>query len=289
MPKLVMDEAAMQLAVRKLGGLPIYDGPGGAMLEPGVVELDDDEGAIGRWQPADRRTKLLTLAVEACQDVVFHGARVLGASADRRAMRAMVVPTCNLMDSTDQLLAELNGAEQREMRSAWRPHDQATYKETARRLRKSHLRGPVRTARNAVGAHLDADAYEQRITIEPKSILSAFGDSLILLLLSLNHESHSFGWIRGLGASPDGQRLVVETMFSYPLAVRWLTDSDGRVLDVGHLQLAADPRTELQDKLLAALATYNALADQAGAPRIGAQLHERPTAPPDAVRLTGRQ
>ena len=230
MTKLVMDEAAMQLAAEKLGGQPIYDGPGGSMLEPGVVELDD-EGAAGRWQPADRRTKRLTLGVEAYQDVVFHGERVLAASKNGRALRAMVVPTCNLMDKTDQLLAELNGVEQRAMRNAWRPNDQTTYREAGRRLRKAHLNGPVRAARDKVGAHLDEDAYEQRITVALKEILSAVGDSLILLLLALNHESQSFAWIRSLGASPDGLHLVVETMFSYPIAVRWLTDSDGRVVE----------------------------------------------------------
>jgi hypothetical protein len=289
MPQLVIDAEAMALAVSKLGGQPIFAGPGGGFLEPGVVELtgDGDEGNA-KWQPSDDRTRYLALASEACRDLVHHSGSVLAAAAwDRgRSLRALTVPACSLMDVTSQLVSTLNESEQRAMRAEWPAHDQETYLKAGRRLKK-HLGGSVRTARNKVGAHLDSGAYESPVKLTLDDLLAGIGDCLLLLLLALNHKSHSFAWIRPLGSTLDGERRVVETMFSYPVALRWLTDSNGRVLDVGFLQLAADPRIEIQDIVLSAATTYNQLAQLEGssAPQIWATSREVDEQPPDAFRL----
>ncbi len=50
-------------------------------------------------------------------------------------------------------------------------------------------------------------------------------------------------------------------MFSYPMVVRWVTDADGKVLDVGVGQLAADPLNELQEQVLNAASVYNNLTE----------------------------
>ncbi|HXK16831.1 MAG TPA: hypothetical protein VNG33_03420, partial [Polyangiaceae bacterium] len=235
MTKLILDAAAMELAKRKLKSTPIFAGPSGAFLEPGIVELGVAEGdEEARWQPRDSRTSLLALAGEACRDVEHHANAVLAAPVLERgrALRAMTVPACTLMDVTRQLLAALNGPEQRTMRSKWPQGDQLAYRDAVRRLKKL-VTGPVREARNKLGAHLDTAAYALRVVVNLDDVLEVLRESLLLLLLALNHDSRSFSWIRPLGQSEDGTRCVVETMFSYPVAARWLTDADGRVLDVG--------------------------------------------------------
>jgi hypothetical protein len=86
--------------------------------------------------------------------------------------------------------------------------------------------------------------YHQRVQIALDDVLAVVGDSLLLLLLGSNYPSHKFSWIRSVGSTPDGKFRIVETMFSYPVALRWVTDVDGRVVDVGRLLLAADPGTK---------------------------------------------
>jgi hypothetical protein len=95
-------------------------------------------------------------------------------------------------------------------------------------------------------------------------VLAVIGDSLALLLLAANYPSHRFSWIRSLGSTPDGSLRVVETMFSYPVALRWLTDADGRVVDVGHLLLAVDPRHEIRAASLALASAYNKMTSLPG-------------------------
>jgi hypothetical protein len=60
---------------------------------------------------------------------------------------------------------------------------------------------------------------------------------------------------------------IVETMFDYPVLVRWLTDADGHVRDVGMIQLAADPRHEFQKHVLAAMDSYNEMVTAVGSPQ----------------------
>ena len=267
-PKLVIDEAALQLVAARISGIPICAGPGGDFLEPGVVDLleENDNNA---WQPGDARTKALTLAVEATRALRFQARPVLEPGPRGRAVLGLAVPTCNLVDVVLQLCGTLNDEESRKKREGWLAHDQSTYRDGARRLRKKHRDGSVRAARNKLAAHLDAGVYEARVRLTLDQILPVVGDALIVLLVTLNHRSESFSWIRGLGALADG-RQVVETMQSYPIAMRWLTDEDGRVLDVGCLQLAADPLVQLQDDVLTAVETYNELAQLEGvsAPKI---------------------
>lgn len=261
MPKLIIDEAAQKLAAKKLAGAPLYAGPGGELMDHGVVDLVDDGGEHA-WQPGGDRTRALALAVEACHDMVASATAVLNARSSRmRAIKAMVVPACNLMDAVHRLHGLLNDQACRDNRNTWPPNDRSTYREAARRLRRTHLRGPVRTARNKVGAHLDPDVYDQRVVLSLDDLMAAFGDCLMVLLLALNHGSVCFSWVRSLGSLPTGEP-VVETMFSYPMVVRWVTDASGNVVDVfGFGRLAADPLNELQEHVVNAASMYNSLAE----------------------------
>jgi hypothetical protein len=87
----------------------------------------------------------------------------------------------------------------------------------------------------------------------------AMGNALILFGLLLNHQAHAFSWIRSAGWSADGSRVFVETMIDYPACVRWITDTDGRVLDVATITIAADPRLEIQEQIHATIRVYNYL------------------------------
>jgi hypothetical protein len=261
MPKIIIDDAALQLAAQKLKGQAIFSSPDGKLIEPGLINLvDEDLTSESPWLPGDERTKLFTLSAEACRDVVFQSEGVYSTSTRRRAIRSMVVPTCNLMDVTIQLVSKLNDLQSRDMRSSWPQKDQAAYRSSAKRLSKTHKNGPVRWARNKAVAHLDPEIYETRVPLSLQEISSVIGDSLIVLILALNHDSSNFMWIRPLGASPDGHHTIVETMFSYPLITRWVVDINGHVKDVGFPRLAADPRHELQRVFTLAVSTYNRLA-----------------------------
>lgn len=288
MPRLIIDEVAQQLAAEKLSGAPLYAGRGGELMDPGVIDLVDDGGEHA-WQPGGERTRALALGVEACHDMVASATAVLNArSGRRRAIKAMAVPTCNLMDSVNRLHQLLNDQECRDNRNTWPLKDRTTYRESARRLRRTHLRGPVRTARNKLGAHLDPDVYDQPIVLSLDDVMSAFGDCLMVLLLALNHGSKSFSWIRSLGSLPTGEP-VVETMFSYPMVVRWVTDAGGNVIDVfGFGRLAADPLNELQEHILSAASMYNNLAelDEATVSRIWVKIGGH-VGSLDAAKLAG--
>ena len=72
-------------------------------------------------------------------------------------------------------------------------------------------------------------------------------------------------------------------MFSYPLCVRWITDLDGHVKDVGPLMLAADPRHEVQTQIMETVSSYNTMvkAVKSGLPQIY-------TTPTDELRKVDR-
>jgi hypothetical protein len=257
---LVLDESAIALAVSKLDGAPVFAGPGGDLLAPGVIDLVNDESIGERWQPGDERTRLLVLGAEACSEVIFCAERLAGPPMQRRAMKGMVVPVCSLMDVVDALLKSLNDERSRLRRRDWSAEDE-TYVGVARRLRKLRLNGPVRRARNRLGAHLDPDAFDEPALLPGMSeLLGALGDALVPLMLAFNHGSQAFAWIRGIAQTVGDGFHVVETMFEYPLCVRWITDEVGRVKDVGLLRLASDPRGPLREEVTKAVAVYNRLA-----------------------------
>lgn len=258
MAKLILDEAAMQLAMTKLAGSPIFAGPDGGLLAPGIVDLIEGEDGARSWQPGDKRTSLIVLGGEACRDLVFHAPTFAESETRRRAMKSLVVSVCNLMDVTSGLLTEFNDEASRSHRRAWPRADQDTYTSVGRRLRKQRLRGPVRRVRDKLGAHLDPTAFaEKNLRLRETDLLGAMGDALVLLMLSLNHPARSFAWIRWLAQSTDGQHTLVETMFDYPACVCWVTDREGHVKEVGPVRTAEDPRWQIQEHIRAATATYN--------------------------------
>jgi hypothetical protein len=264
MAKLILDDAAMQLAMRELAGRPIHAGPGGRLLAPGVIDIMGDDSGH-RWRPANARTRLLVLGTEACRDVAFHAPPLANVNGRARAVKALTVPVCSLMDVVSGLLSQLNDKEWQLARRQWPSSDQDTYKSVGRRLRRKRLTGPVRKVRNKLGAHLDPCAFDDKSLRLPETeLLGAMGDALVLLVLALNHPARAFSWVRYLGKTPDGKHECVETMFDYPACVCWLTGTDGHVERVGPIRLAADPRQELQRDIWSATTVYNQMVALCG-------------------------
>ncbi|MBM5573011.1 hypothetical protein GM173_15675 [Deefgea chitinilytica] len=260
MPKLIIDESMLERIAASFIGLPITMGPDGKMLAPGIFDLLDADPTVSSWMPNDDRTSKLVLAVEACRDVTFYSERLVDLKTRRRAMRGVTVPVCKLMDVTADLVSGLNDKLSRDARTQWPNADQKTYHGVAKRLKKTRLQGPVRWVRNKIAAHLDAEAFTAGTEyLKLDDVLGAFGDCVVLLTLSMNYPSSWFSWIRGLGTSPDGQQHIVETMFEYPLCIRWITDSDGHPIALSNAMLAEDPMHELQAQIVEAVNGYNEL------------------------------
>lgn len=284
-PKIVFDEPTIKALVEKLAGFPIELGPDGNLVAPGVQDLVDGNEGESPWQPADERTKLLVLGGEACREISFGLERFGEERARKRILKGLSVPVCSLMDVAIALLKSLNDEVSRKLRLAWPASDRNNYLDVGRRLRKVHTKGPVRTVRHKLGAHLDTDVFGLGdLNGDPKPLLAALGDALIALLLSFNHRAHAFSWIRPVFSSEDGTKLVVDTMFDYPLSVRWVTDADGKVLGVGGMFLAEDPRRAIHDSVIAAGLGYNLLVQATGVNL--PTMYMRPTA--DVLSEEGR-
>lgn len=263
MPKLVLDKMAMQLSAERLRGQPVFFGPGGMLLSPGVVDvLEEWPENESRWQPGNEATKRLVLAWEACRDINALASSIAPGAAARRLLKQLTVPICSLMDQVDRLMTMLNTPDSRAERAQWPRADERLYLEHGRALRKHHKNGPVRVVRHKLGAHLDCDAIGTvQEKLRAKEVLPVLDVAAVLYHLILKHE-RAFVWIRPVH-DPRGH--AVETFFSYPVCVRWLTDDDGRVLDVGNVQLAEDPKRMLVEEALAAARTYNSLVERTGA------------------------
>lgn len=259
--KLIFDEAAIKHISEKMRGQPIYMGPGGNLLAPGIVNLLVEEEVLNRWQPSNERTRQLVLGREACRDVLFYLDRFLDPNTRKHSMNRMAVPLCSLMDVVSRLLKELNDKESQLVRNdTWPQQDRITYQKVAKRLRKMRVNSPVRTVRNKLAAHLDGDIFSGSIPrLKPDDVIGPLGDSVVLFMLSMNYPSHWFSWIRPIGVLEDGKHYVVETMYSYPICMQWITDLEGHVKDVGQAVLAADPRHEIQAQIMEIVASYNTM------------------------------
>jgi len=259
--KLIFDETAIKLIAEKLPGSPIYAGPDGGLFEPGIVDFLDEEEISDRWLPGNDRTRHLVLGVEACRDVLFYLTQFIEPKTRRRAMNRMAVPICSLIDVVVKLLADTNSEHLHHLReSSWPQGDCDTYHTVARRLKKKQHRSPIRRVRNKVAAHLDTDAFVDRIPrLKPDDVLAPLGDCVVLLMLSTNYPSEWFCWIRPVGILEDGKHLAVETMYSYPFCVRWITDMEGHVKDIVSTVLAADPRHELREQIMKTVGGYNCM------------------------------
>lgn len=262
MQKLIIDEEAIKLACLKLSEQPIYGSPDGKFISPGIIDVVDynDEGK--QWQPSDERSRLLVLAGEACRDLIFHAERFENKTSRNRVIKSMTVPLCSLMDQIQKLMNLLNDEESQKIRTQWPSHDRQIYKDIGKRFRKKHYKGSVRKVRNKLGAHLDQEVLVDRtIRLDLKDFLNALGDSLILMNLLINHPN-AFSWIRWIGSSEKGDLHIVETFFGFPICTRWVTDVEGRVNDVGLMQLADDPRFNIQEDVISTIQVYNTLIDK---------------------------
>jgi len=257
--RLVFDDAAMNLMAEKLPGHPIYADPDGDLYAPGIVDILGDEGISDRWLPGNDHTKQLVLGMEACRDVLFYLNQFMDSRTRKRAMNRMAVPICTLMDIVVRLLTITNNEKSRTVReSSWPSSDRDTYLTVARRLKKMKNYKSIRRVRNKLAAHLDADVFVERtLQLKPDDVLAPLGDCVVLLTLSINYPSEWFCWIRPVGILEDRKHLAVETMYSYPLCVRWITDLEGHVKDFDSMIFAADPRHELQEPIMETVASYN--------------------------------
>lgn len=263
MPSFSVSAELLQEVSKQLRGAPIHAGPDGNLLDPGVMEvLDDHDVARSPWQPGNLATTYLVLAAEACQDLIHVAATFRRGRAERRVLKQMTVPMCSLMDQLQKLFALVNTPEGRAERDAWDPAHQASFTTAARELRKRHLDGPVRTVRNKLGAHLDAEALgSTQAKIRPEELLPALGASIVLLSELLKHRD-PYAWIRPV-ADPRGR--AVETFYTYPLCARWLTDEDGHATALAGLFVATDPRDHIRGTAAEAAASYNQLVERTGA------------------------
>jgi hypothetical protein len=261
--KLIIDEPALELISEKLAGQPVYAGPDGDLLTPGIVNILSDEETSDQWQPGNERTKQLVLGVEACRDVLFYLDQYLEPKTRKRAMHRMTIPICSLIDVIKKLLAVTNDPQSRHIReSSWPSSDLETYTKLTRRLKKINGQTPIRRVRNQLSAHLDPDIFVKKApSLKPDDILVPLGDCIVLLMLSINYPSEWFQWIRPIGILEDKKHLAVETMYSYPICVRWITDLEGHIKDVGSVVLAADPRHELQEQLIETVSSYNKMIE----------------------------
>lgn len=272
MPRIIFDEAAMKLAMSQLGGRPVYAAPDGSFLKPGVMDVGNDD-VSGRWAPANTRARCIVLADQACREIIDHAEQFIASPEQRsRVAKRMTIATCNLMDLVHKrLLPEDNKPDARAHRETWPRVDQATYVKVSRRLRTERIHGPVRQVRNKLTAHLDVEALDNGgLRLSSEDLLGALGDSLVLLAFGMRQPASAFAWIRGIARSTDGTKHAVETMFDYPICVRWITDSEGHVEHVEGVRFAEDPRHELTARIVTAAETYNRMADaiDSGIPRI---------------------
>lgn len=258
--QLIIDEAALQLISNKLPGFPVYAGPDGNLLTPGIVNILDDE-ITECWQPNNEHTEQLVLGGVACQDILFYLDQFLELKTRKQAMNRMAVPICTLIDVVRKLLSTTNNLQAHEIRSSsWPKVDQNAYKQAAKRLKKMNADSPVRRVRNKLAAHLDSDVFVKKVpALSPDDILEPLGDCAVLLMLSSNYPTEFFQWIRPIGILEDRKHLAVETMHSYPICVRWITDLKGHVKDVESITLAADPRHELQEPIMKIISSYNVM------------------------------
>jgi hypothetical protein len=276
-PKLIINDSTIQMLMEKIPGFPIHAGPGSYLLEPGVCDLVDGNEKSNPWQPGDRRTRLLVLAGEACRQISFELERFHEVHARKRILKNLSIPICSLMDVVVELQKFLNDESCGEIRRFWPISDQESFAQLGRRIRKVHQQGQVRTLRHKIAAHLDTEAFDLGdLNPSPKILLEALGDTLIVLMLSFNHKAYAFSWIRPVVSLDEGQKLLVDTMFDCPFAVRWVTDVEGNVLDVAQISLAADPCKPVQESVLGALHGYNFLVQQTGAEL--PEMYIRPTA-----------
>jgi hypothetical protein len=256
--KLIIDEAALQLISKKLPGFPVYAGPNGDLLTPGIVDILNEE-ITDHWQPSNEHTEQLVLGAAACRDILFYLDQFLEAKTRKRAMNRMAVPICSLIDVVRKLLAVSNDLRTLEIRNAsWPSSDHITYKQLSKRLNKMNANSPVRRVRNKLAAHLDSDIFTEKLpSLSVDDILEPLGDCAVLLMLSINYPTEFFQWIRPIGILEDRKHLAVETMYSYPICVRWITDLNGHVKDIESITLATDPCQELQAEIMATVSIYN--------------------------------
>lgn len=256
--KLIMDEAALQLMAKKLPGFPVYAGPDGNLLTPGIVDLLNEE-ITEHWQPSNQHTEQLVLGIAACRDILFYLDQFLEPKTRKRAMNRMAVPICSLIDVVKKLLSVNNDSRSLEIRNiSWPSSDHITYKKLSKRLKKMNANSPVRRVRNKLAAHLDSEIFTAKVpSLSTDDILEPLGDCVVLLMLSINYPTEFFQWIRPIGILEDKKHLAVETMHSYPICVRWITDLNGHVKDIESITLATDPCQELQTEIMDMVSVYN--------------------------------
>lgn len=256
--KLIIEESFLEKVATKMKDQPVYSDSNGKLFKPGVIDFLDDD-IESKWQPLNEEAKQLVLSVEACKDIMFYKDSFLISSTRKRAMRRMVVPICNLIDIVRKIISIFNKNEKlRDIReSSWPQVDKNIYKKISKRINKINAKSTIRRIRNKQSAHLDNDLFhEEMIKFQATDVLEPLGDCLIILMLSTNYPSEFFHWVRFLGIIENNDK-IVETMYSYPLCTRWITDKAGYAKDLDSFNLAADPRHEIREIIQNTVNIYN--------------------------------
>ncbi|XOF32982.1 MAG: hypothetical protein ACL93V_13305 [Candidatus Electrothrix sp. YB6] len=247
MPKMTVDQDSLAALFTKLqskDAQPILWGPDRKMLAPGIIELDYADSSNGKWQPYSERTKLLVLGVDACRDILLFTDQIIAPATRQRAAKCLTVPICKLVDTVIDIAAKMNDEESRNFRESWPCQDQKVYRDIAKELRKIQHKSKIRYIRNKLGAHLDTNVFNDESIpyIALGDILNIFSKAIILLMLFMSYSSAWFSWIRFAGNMPDSKHRTIETIFQYPLCVRWVIDLDGHIKNMEEMIVAEDPR-----------------------------------------------
>lgn len=242
-------------------GIPVVLNPGGVLLDPGVGGVLDADEDHDRWRPANEAAELLVLGGEACCDVMSLERLFLNKESRKRATKNLSVPVCNILDVATSIAHELNGTTDehrqtsKELRSRWPDADLVVYVDACRRVKKA--RENLRLTRNKLGAHLDQKALRERLrVVAPETVVRAFGDALLVLLVATNYPPSWFSWVRAVGEDPRDFEINATGVIS----TRWRVDDDWPIPIPTLLTLSADPRSDVRDLLLEGLSAYNRMA-----------------------------
>lgn len=163
-------------------------------------EIDDPALAPSpvRWRPTDRPTEKLCRSLEAMRNLRVALATVAATPTDKRAAMQAIVPVYNLACSLRDLFLDIQGngfgqpAERRALAKQYKAFIKAVPTD----------KGPLKTARDKIAAHLDKDTDHRAVWsgFDMTAILGWIRASLAMLnaLLALDDLYH---WSREDGAT----------------------------------------------------------------------------------------
>lgn len=233
-------------------GMPIY----GPMLEVGVYDPVDAPEAV-QWAAGCEESAELVVALEGCKQVIELAHLVVPDKPNGRACTLLATPVYSLAQHTLKLHRLLGRCD----RSQWPESDKQAFVVSSRQLKKM-VNGPLKRHRDKRSAHLDPAGLNPNAGLPPMApqvVLEPLGLSVVLLMLSLNHES-VFQFIR----VPDPERPnEFQVTLTYPIATVIELLPEGRASITG-FQLTSDLRHECSSIIKRATDAYNVMVRASG-------------------------